>query len=121
MGLYKADVEAILAQLIEDDYLNEARFAEQFAGGHFRTKKWGRKKIKYELSLKRVSPYNINRALKAIDETAYTDMVRQLVSAKWATLEKETPQVRKMKTTAYLLQKGFEPDLIQAAIKVMAE
>ncbi|WP_245975128.1 regulatory protein RecX [Deminuibacter soli] len=119
MGLYKSDVETILAQLIEEDYLNESRYAEQFAGGHFRTKKWGRKKIRYELSLKRVSTYNINRAIKSIDEDAYQAMVLQLVTARWQQLEKETPLVRKMKTTSYLLQKGFEPELIQAAIQQM--
>ena len=34
----------LIAQLIEEDYLNEERFAIQFAGGKFRMKDWGRKK-----------------------------------------------------------------------------
>ena len=37
-GLYKTEVETILTQLIEENYLNEERFAEQFAGGKFRIK-----------------------------------------------------------------------------------
>ncbi len=31
-GLYKNDVETIISQLIEEDYLNEERFAKLFAG-----------------------------------------------------------------------------------------
>lgn len=52
-GLHKTEVEQALAQLVEEGYLNEERFATQFAGGKFRLKKWGRKKIEYELKLKK--------------------------------------------------------------------
>ena len=37
-GLYKADVELLLSQMIEENYLNEERFAIAFAGGRFRIK-----------------------------------------------------------------------------------
>ena len=47
-GLRKAEVEEILSFLIEENYLNEERFAVQFAGGKFRIKQWGKKKIQYE-------------------------------------------------------------------------
>ena len=36
------DVETLLTQLIEEDYLNEERFAIAFAGGKFRMKQWGK-------------------------------------------------------------------------------
>ena len=36
--------DEIIASLIEDDYLNEERFAIQFAGGKYRVKQWGRVK-----------------------------------------------------------------------------
>ena len=71
-------VEVVLAQLIEDNYLNEERFANTFARGKFRIKKWGRIKIKFELQQKRVSPYNINKALDEIDETAYQETLQKL-------------------------------------------
>ena len=48
-GLYKSEVNEILSNVIENNYLNEERFAIQFAGGKFRIKQWGRKKIQYEL------------------------------------------------------------------------
>lgn len=61
-GLRKTDVDLLISRLIEEDYLNEARFAAQFAGGHFRLKKWGRVKITYELKQKRISSINIKSA-----------------------------------------------------------
>lgn len=117
MGLRKTEVEEILALLIEEDYLNESRYAVQFAGGRFRMKKWGRKKIQYELGLKKVSAYNIRLALQSIDAAAYAATLEQLALAKWQSLSKEPLPQRKLKTQAYLLQKGFEPDLVRTAIQ----
>src|SRR5215210_6024194 len=69
LGIRPADQEEIIASLIEDDYLNEERFAIQFAGGKFRMNDWGRVKIKYALRQKQVSEYSIKKALKQISET----------------------------------------------------
>lgn len=89
-SLYKIDVETILAQLIEDNYLNESRFATQFALGKFRMKHWGKVKIKHELNLKRVGNYNIVQALKAIDETDYEKTIQKLAKKKLAALKTGT-------------------------------
>lgn len=117
-GLYKQEVEELLSQLIEEDYLNEERFAIQFAGGRFRMKQWGRVKIKYELKQKRVSEYCIRKALKEIDEAAYLKTLQTLTAKKWATIKGEgvNRYVKLSKTTDYLLQKGYEPELIKQAI-----
>ncbi|MFN2438735.1 MAG: regulatory protein RecX [Chitinophagaceae bacterium] len=71
LGVSKADHDEIISFLIEEGYLNEERFAMQFAGGKFRINGWGRKKIVYALKEKQVNIYNINKALKCIDEADY--------------------------------------------------
>jgi len=58
-GLNKNETEQIISTLIEENYLNEERFAISFAGGHFRIKNWGRIKIKIALKQKKVSDYCI--------------------------------------------------------------
>lgn len=115
-GLRKTDVETILSQLIEENYLNEERFARQFAGGKFRIKKWGRVKIVYELKQKRISAYNIKKALEEIDEADYNETLLKLASAKWKLLKKDQHLIRQSKTQQYLLQKGFEPNLVKTAV-----
>ena len=65
VGLRKNEVDEIISTLIEENYLNEERFAIQFAGGHFRIKNWGRVKIKYELKQKQVSDYCIKKGFVA--------------------------------------------------------
>lgn len=110
LGMWKRDVELILSQLIEEDYLNEERFSQQFAGGKFRMKQWGRIKIKYELRQKGVSDYCISKAMKEIDESEYHQTLSKLATSKWKSLKSEKNVfVRKGKTSSYLLQKGYEP------------
>ncbi len=67
-GLSKNDVEELLSKLVEDNFLNEERFAIAFAGGKFRIKQWGRIKIRYELRQKQVSDYCVKKALASIDD-----------------------------------------------------
>ena len=120
-GLRKKDVEAALATLIEENYLNEERFALQFAGGHFRLKSWGRVKIRYELKQRQVSEYCIKKALAAIDEEDYEKMLGRLAEKKWETLNDETNIFsRKRKLQDYLMQKGYESDRVAAVVRAVA-
>lgn len=116
--LRKSEVEELMSRLIEEDYLNEQRYAEQFAGGKFRIKQWGRVKITYELKQKRVSEYCIKKAMKVIDEADYQKTVEKLFTAKLKTLKSETNHfTRKRKLQDYLLQKGYEFSLVQQLIR----
>ena len=116
-GLHKSDVETILSQLIEENYLNEERFALQFAGGKFRMKQWGRVKIKYELKQRQVSEYCIKKALKSIDEATYEKTLQKLFDDKIKTLRSEKNIfIKKKKVQDYLLQKGFEADLVRGML-----
>jgi len=116
LGVWKKDHDEIMAALIEENYLNEERFALAFAGGKFRMKQWGRVKIKYELKQRQVSEYTIKKALKQIDEEEYMTSLKKLAEDRYASLKGEQYLVRKKKTIDYLMQKGYEPGLIQIAM-----
>ena len=117
LGVWKKEHDAIIASLIEDNYLNEERFAMAYAGGKFRMKGWGRVKIRYELKQKQVSEYSIKKAMKQIDEEDYLKTLNKLAVEKYASLKGGQHLVRKKKTTDYLLQKGYEPDLVGAVLR----
>ncbi|MCG2613023.1 RecX family transcriptional regulator [Terrimonas sp. NA20] len=121
LGIWKKDHDEIIASLIEDNYLNEERFAIAFAGGKFRMKQWGRVKIKYELKQKQVSDYSIKKAMKQIDEEDYLRLLEKLAEEKYASLKNEQYLVRKKKTQDYLMQKGFEPDLIMRTVNALTQ
>jgi regulatory protein len=118
LGVSKNEHDEIISTLIEENYLNEERFAIAFAGGKFRVKQWGRIKIKYELKQKQVSEYNIKKAMKEIEETAYRDALQKLYEEKWNSLKGEKNRFIKLtKTRDYLLQKGYEMDLVRAVME----
>ncbi len=117
LGVKSKEHDEIIASLIEDNYLNEERFAIAFAGGKFRMKQWGRVKIKYELKLRQVSEYSIKKALKQIDEKEYLSILQKLADDRYASLKAEQYLVRKKKTMDYLLQKGFEMELVRLVME----
>jgi regulatory protein len=119
-GLYKKEVEELMANLVEENYLNEERFAIQFAGGRFRIKHWGKVKIKYELRQKQVSDYCIKKALSSIDEKDYERTLLKLFNEKKKTLKTEKNIfIRKRKISDYLMNKGFETDRINEYLKTL--
>ena len=118
--LRKEVVEELLSDLIEDSYLNEERFATQFAGGKFRLKQWGRVKIVYALKERGVSQYCINKALNEINDDAYREALQKLAQRKWAALKKEGSKIARLqKTRAYLLQKGYERAYIEPVLRTL--
>lgn len=121
LGIRKQDYDEIISTLIEEDYLNEERFAKAFAGGKFRMKDWGRKKIYYALKEKKVSEYSIKQAMKEIDDEEYKKNLKELAQGKYESLKDEQYLVRKKKTIDYMLQKGYELDLVTRAINELAE
>ena len=121
LGVWRKDQDEIIATLIEENYLNEERFAIAFAGGRFRIKHWGRVKIKYELKQKQVSEYCIKKALKQIEEEEYLRVLTKLAKEKYLSLKGEQYLVRKKKLTDYLLAKGYEPALINQVAESLTD
>ncbi len=120
LGVRKAEHDEIVASLIEDDYLNEERFAIHYAGGKFRLKEWGRKKIYYGLKEKQVSDYCIRKALQSINEEDYLKTLHHLAEKKYESLKGEQYLVRKKKTMDFLLQRGYEPELVTASVNQLS-
>jgi regulatory protein len=116
LGVWKKEHDEIIASLIEENYLNEERFAIAFAGGKWRIKQWGRVKIKYELKQKQVSEYCIKKAMKQIEEEEYLKVLDKLAKEKYASLKSEQYLIRKKKVLDYLIGKGFESSLAMAAL-----
>ena len=106
------EINYIIDRLLQENYLNEERFALAFAGGKFRIKHWGRKKIVQKLKEKRVSEYCIKKALEEIDDKDYIINLHRLIEKKHSSLKEKNPFTKKKKTAAYAYGKGYESDLI---------
>lgn len=109
-------VEGIIAQLISEGFLNEARFAEHFAVSKFRQKGWGLRKIEHALKAKDVSAPCIRAALKAIAPDEYDAVLQTAVAKRWEKQKDGDSFVRRQKVLRYFLGRGYALERIEAAL-----
>ena len=108
--------DKILLHLLQENYLNEERYAKSFARGTFRIKKWGKVRITNELKFRDISSYNIKTALKEIDEKEYIKTLYELVEKKKNLVKETNIFKKKKKIVDHLMYKGFESNLIFKAV-----
>lgn len=120
MEIYGDTLEAIMAELIAEDFLNEERFARSYARGKFRLKQWGRLRIVRELKKRAVTDYCIRKALGEIEEEEYRRTLEALLARKLReTGEADAFQLRG-KMARYAIGRGFEPELVWAVVMELA-
>ncbi|MEA5424934.1 regulatory protein RecX [Arcicella lustrica] len=106
------EAEEMIVWLIENNYLNEERFARIFAGSKFRQKRWGRLKIRQELKMRGVSEYCLKAGMSEIEDEDYLQTLTDLLEKKAKEIKESNPLKRKQKLLSYALSKGFESDLV---------
>lgn len=115
-GSYADDVEQIISELITNNFLNEERYAHAFATGKFRQKRWGKRKIYHGLRAKKVAEVLIKEALAAIPEEEYLETIRQVATKRSRQERSLTTFIAKQRIINYVVQRGFEPDLVRAVL-----
>lgn len=117
LGSTTSEVEEMISHLITEGYLNEERFARAFAGGKFRLKNWGKIKIVQSLESKGLTQNCIKAGLSEIQEEDYRNTIESLLIKKINSIEEPNLFVKRDRVSNYLIQKGFEPDLVWTMVK----
>ncbi|CAM3915066.1 MULTISPECIES: regulatory protein RecX [Flavobacterium] len=107
-----SEKESILIHLIENNYINEERFAKSFTRGKHNYKYWGRNRIKNELKFRNISSKIIEIALQEIDSESYIKIFHDIAEKNWETIKERKGPKKNKKFVDFLLRKGFENDLI---------
>lgn len=116
-GLHKIDVENIISYLIEENFLNEERFAKAYVLGKFRMKSWGKIKITQGLKIKQVSAPLIKIALREINPEEYFERLVSILEKKSKLIQENDSFKKRNKLYQYALGKGFENNLILEVLK----
>ena len=116
-GLLEMTQNHILEILIQEKYVDEERFTQSFCRGKFLIKKWGKLKITNELKKKKISDICIKKGLEEIDLTEYDLLLENLLSKKNDTLRDKNHFTRKSKLARFLIQRGFERNLVWDKIR----
>lgn len=103
--------------LKENNFLNEERFVSAFARGKFNIKSWGKRRIIQELQHKRIDSKKIQQSIEQIDEGIYFMRLQDLLEKKNKKIKETDTFKKKQKLMLYAVQKGYEMELINEALK----
>lgn len=119
MAIDSVTIDEVVVHLIQNNFLNEERFACAFARGKNRIKYWGKTRIINELKLRNISQYNILTALKEIDAEEYLEAFHILSKNHWHSISEKNAIKKRKKFCDFLLRKGYESNLIYDKLKAL--
>lgn len=111
------EIDTIIVKLIEDNFLNETRFACSFARGKHRMKQWGKIRITNELKARHISSTNITLALKEISPEEYFETFENLAERCWNNLTETNILKKRKKFCDYILRRGYESNLVYEKVQ----
>ncbi|WP_125718169.1 regulatory protein RecX [Flavobacterium ustbae] len=115
------EIDTIVVQLIEGNFLNETRFACSFARGKHRIKHWGKIRITNELKARNISSTNITLALKEISTEEYFETFENLAERSWLSISENNVLKKRKKFCDYMLRRGYESNLVYEKVKELEE
>lgn len=102
--------EEIILYLIKENFLNEERFVRSYIRGKFYIKGWGKNKIKIQLIQKKINEKLISKCWNEIQDADYQEALEKQYYDYYNKLKGLKDFQKKIKTTKYLLSRGFEYD-----------
>ena len=112
LGAHREDIDAILAELVTGNYLNEERFSRLFARSKFNQKRWGRNRIRLELKQKQISEYCIRKGLEEIEEKKYLQGLQEVAEKRWKAEKATHPAAKRQLVAQSLTGRGYEANLV---------
>ena len=115
-GASDEESDAVVERLKALDFLNERRFVEIYCRSKVRQQRWGRRKIQYQLRMKRIPDVLIREGMSAVADEDYFAALQSVAESKWRTCNPADSR-SKYKLTAFLQSHGFELDEIKSVIE----
>lgn len=117
MKMDSDEIDRIITHLINDNFLNEERFACSFARGKHRIKHWGKIRITNELKFRGINQTLINIALKEISPEEYYSTFDTLANRNWESIQESNSMKKRKKFCDFMLRRGFESNLVYEKVR----
>lgn len=108
--------EHVLARLMQEKYIDEARYAQAFVRDKFRYNHWGMARIERELRMKGIDSCLIEDAKTEIEDEEYTAALRKIIETKRKTIKGKSEYEIKTKLMRFALSRGFDMGSIMKVI-----
>jgi regulatory protein len=117
--LTEEEKQDLIIYLIENNFINEERFAKSFVRGKHKYKFWGKNRITNELKFRNISSRIIQEALKEIPETTYLENFHRVAEKHWNSIKERKGPKKNKKFVDFLLRKGYETNLIFEKLRAL--
>ncbi|KGI61293.1 regulatory protein RecX [Prevotella sp. S7 MS 2] len=116
-GIDEAAQTRIMAHLIEEKYVDDARYTHAFARDKIRYNGWGRRKVEQALYAKHVERAVYMPVLDEIDDQEYLNVLRPLLRNKQKSIKAASDYERNMKLIKFAMGRGFDYSLIRQCLE----
>ena len=113
-----AEQEKIIARLIDEKFIDEARYCRAFVNDKLRFNRWGRIKIIVALREKRLPQEYISEAIESIDDDNYTEILKEVIAIKRKEFKGKDDFQTRQKLIRHAASRGFEPAIIMRFINI---
>jgi len=117
----KTEIDDILEILVNEDFINEERFANAFANDKLKFNHWGRIKIEYELKHKQLPESIIDKSVSKLNIEEYNNILDGELRKKYKELKKKEIDKYQLtnKLARFAMSKGFESELVFKQINII--
>lgn len=110
-GLSDEEITTGIEFLIQENFIDDERYALHFVHDKFRLNKWGKVKIAYMLRQKQIAQHLIEKSLDSIANEDYEKTIRELLIAKVKSIKGTSVHERKGKLAVFAQGRGFESEI----------
>lgn len=118
-GLEEEAAQGVVKLLREEKFIDDERFARAYVKDKFRFNHWGRQKIAFMLSSKRIGKEIQQAAFEEIEAERYDEQLLKLLSDKEKTIKANDSFDKRNKLVRFAMGRGFESERIFAAFKTL--
>ena len=108
----------VMAQLIEERYVDDRRYARAFVKDKICYNKWGRRKVQQGLWMKRIDKEIQDEVLDEIDEKEYLNVLKPLLKQKRKSIKANSDYELNQKLVRFAYGRGFTFDIIRQCLDV---
>lgn len=106
----------VMQRLVQERYVDDARYARAFVKDKVRYNKWGRRKVEQALWQKHIDEDISQQALDEVDDEEYLDVLRPLLAQKRKTTRAANDYELNQKLVRFALGRGFTYDIIRQCL-----
>jgi len=117
--LIPSKIDEIIQNLVQEQFIDEVRYAKSFVNDKSQLKSWGKRKILYFLEQKHIDKDAILQAINAIDADDYSEELQEVIQKKHKLLAKRITEkkVLRQKVVQFCISKGYSYEDITKAMR----